>query len=319
MPELSPARPPFPWTLVRALLLALILFYVGRELLHQRDALRATAATLAIRWDLIALASGLVLLTYAALIQSWRMLVEGWGSRLSYPDAIRIWTVANLGRYLPGKIWSVGALAVLAKERGANPLAATGAALLGTLINLGAGFGVVALTGPAVLDVLGDGYRAVAGVGAGLFVVGLAALPWLIPPALGALARRRPGLSLPDRDLAPTLVWGAALINATSWVGYGLAFAMLAHAVLPSVSGALPAFVAIWTASYLVGYLVLVAPGGIGAREWALTAALVAFGITGTAEATVLAIVSRLWLTVLEVLPGLVSLALAPAARPPRG
>jgi hypothetical protein len=292
---------------------------VGRELLRQRDALAATAATLAIEWDRIALASVIVLLTHGALIQSWRMLVQGWGSRLSYPDAIRIWTVANLGRYLPGKIWSVGALAVLAKERGANPLAATGAALLGTLINLGAGFGVVAIAGPAVLDVLGAGYRAAAWIGAVLFLVGLAALPWLIRPVLGVLARRRPSLALPERDLAPGTVWVTALINAASWAGYGVAFTVVAHAVLPTVSGALPAFIAIWTASYLVGYLVLVAPGGIGAREWALTAALVAFGITGAVEATVLAIVTRLWLTVLEVLPGLVSLALAPAARPPRG
>ena len=44
------------------------------------------------------------------------------------------------------------------------------------------------------------------------------------------------------------------------------------------------------------------------------TAALVALGVAVSAEATLLVIASRLWLTVLEILPGLVSLALAPAA-----
>jgi uncharacterized membrane protein YbhN (UPF0104 family) len=93
---------------------------------------------------------------------------------------------------------------------------------------------------------------------------------------------------------------------------------LLSHAVLPEVSGAAAAFIAIWTASYLAGYLFLVAPGGIGARETALVAALLALGITGSAEAAILAAASRLWLIVLEVLPGLVSLALAPGVRRPR-
>lgn len=307
------------WPLVRALLVALVLVFVVQSLRQQQDALRETAATLEIRWELIALATAIVLLTYAVLIQSWRMLVRGWGSPLGYGAAVRIWTIANLGRYLPGKVWSVGALAVLAQQQGANPVAATGAALLGTLINLGAGFGVVSLAGPTALDVLGAGYRPLAWTAAMLFVVGVAALPWLIPPVLTQLARWRPSLALPARQLPAGTLWTAAVLNAASWAGYGVAFLVLARAVLPSVSGAVPAFIAIWTASYLVGYLVLVMPGGIGAREWALTASLVAFGITGSTEATVLAIVSRLWLTVLEVLPGLVSLALAPAARPPKG
>lgn len=303
------------WTALQLLLLATILVLAAREMVGMRDELRETAATLDIRWGLVAVASGIVLLTYAALIQSWRMLMTGWGSSIGYLAAVRIWTIANLGRYVPGKVWSVGALVVLARREGANPMAATGAALLGTLINIGAGFGIVALTGTSVLDVLDPRYRIVTWVGSAGFVLGVLLLPRLLPVLLARLARRRTSLVPPDRPLARHVIWLAVAINCLSWVGYGLAFAVLTRAVAPAVSGALPTFVAIWTASYLVGYLVLIAPGGIGARDAALSVALVSLGMAVAPDATILVFVSRLWLTVLEVAPGLLSLALAPAAR----
>jgi glycosyltransferase 2 family protein len=169
-----------------------------------------------------------------------------------------------------------------------------------------------------VLDALGDGYRTMAWISSAIFVVGVVALPWVLPLVLRFLAARRPTMRMPDRHFAPGAIWLAAAINIASWAGYGAAFMLLSRALLPDVSGALAAFVAIWTASYLVGYLFLIAPGGIGVREGALVAACVALGIAGAAEATILAAASRLWLIVLEVLPGLVCLALAPGARRPR-
>jgi hypothetical protein len=44
-------------------------------------------------------------------------------------------------------------------------------------------------------------------------------------------------------------------------------------------------------------------------REGALIAGMVALGLATTPEATVVAVTSRLWLTVLEVVPGLLFLA----------
>jgi glycosyltransferase 2 family protein len=318
----SPTSAPPPrawwWRAVQLILLLALFAFIAQAIGEQQDKLRDAAAAITVNWWRVAAASAIVLATYAALIQSWRVLMTGWGSSLSYSAAVRTWFIANLGRYIPGKVWSVGALVVLAQREGVSPVAATGAAVLGTLINIGAGFGVVAVTGSVVLDALGDGYRAMAWIGSAVFVVGVVTLPWVLPLVLRFLAARRPTMRMPDRDLSPGAIWLAVAINIASWAGYGAAFMLLSRALLPDVSGALAAFVAIWTASYLVGYLLLIAPGGIGVREGALVAACVALGITGAAEATILAAASRLWLIVLEVLPGLVCLALAPGARRPR-
>lgn len=311
----APRRPAFWWRALQVLLLLALFVFIGRAIGEQQDKLREAASTIRVNWSLVAAASAIVLATYAALIQSWRVLMTGWGSSLSYAAAVRTWTIANLGRYIPGKVWSVGALVVLAQREGVSPVAATGAAVLGTLINIGAGFGVVAVTGSVVLDALGTGYRAIAWIGSALFVLGIVCLPWVLPVMLRFIAARRPSISMPARDLPHRAIWLAAAINIASWAGYGVAFMLLSRALLPDVSGAPAAFVAIWTASYLVGYLFLIAPGGIGAREGALVAAFLALGLAGAADAAILAAASRLWLIVLEVLPGLVCLALAPNAR----
>ncbi len=315
-PHTDPSpRPAYWWRAVQLILLIALFVFIARAIAAEQDKLRVAASAITVNWPLVAGAGAIVLATYAALIQSWRVLMSGWGSSLSYAAAVRTWTIANLGRYIPGKVWSVGALVVLAQREGVNPVAATGAAVLGTLINIGAGFGVLAVTGSVVLDALGAGYRSLAWIGSALFVAGVVALPWVLPAILRVIAARRPSMRMPERDLPPHAIWMAAAINIASWAGYGAAFMLLSRALLPDVSGALAAFVAIWTASYLVGYLFLIAPGGIGAREGALVAAVLALGIAGAAEATILAAASRIGLIVLEVLPGLISLALAPKAR----
>ncbi len=303
------------WTALQFVLLAVLLVLIARAIVSQADELRATAANLTVDWWMLAVASAVVLLTHAALIQSWRLLTTGWGSSLRFGAAVRIWTIANLGRYVPGKVWSVGALVVLAQREGVSPVAATGAAMIGTLLNIGAGFGVVALTGASVLDAMSPSYRWLAWAGSGVFALGVLALPFLLPPVLAWMARKRPTLSSPSRQLPNHTLWTATAINIASWFGYGLAFALLSRAIFPDIGGAIPTFVAIWTASYLVGYLALIAPGGIGFREGAVVAGFSALGLAVSAEATVLAIVSRLWLTLLEVLPGLISLAITPALK----
>src|SRR5213076_2283985 len=72
----------------------------------------------------IALSALVVFLTYAIQVESWRRVLAGWAQRLSYSRAARIWFVVNLGRYIPGKVWSVAGLVVLAQRAGVEPWAA---------------------------------------------------------------------------------------------------------------------------------------------------------------------------------------------------
>jgi hypothetical protein len=90
-------------------------------------------------------------------------------------------------------------------------------------------------------------------------------------------------------------------------VGYATAFWLFGRALLgdgapgPVVAGS--AFVA----SYVAGIIAVFAPGGLVVREAALVAAL--GSRLGAPHALLLAIASRLWLTVLELIATLVALA----------
>lgn len=302
------------WTVVQAVLLVATLAWVGRALARQWDDVRAVAIATELRWAWIALASVMVLCTYAILIQSWRVLLSGWGGRLTYWTAVRIWTIANLGRYIPGKVWSVGALGVLAKQEGVSGVAAAGAAILGTLLNIGAGFGVLAFSGARVLGVFEPWLKSASMVIGAAFVVGTLALPRLLPPLLQRIARWR-GMEPPASALPAGTLWLAVAINAVSWLCYGMAFAAFTRGVAPHAPVNPATFIAVWTASYLMGYLVLFAPAGIGVRDGLMTGGLIALSVAGAAEATWITMTSRIWLTVCEVLPGLLALSVLPIVR----
>ena len=85
---------------------------------------------------------------------------------------------------------------------------------------------------------------------------------------------------------------------------------MVSRGVLGIAVGNTSSFVAVYAMSYIFGYLVLFAPAGVGFRESAMILIMPAAGLANPAQAAVMAIASRLWLTILETLPGLLFLML---------
>jgi hypothetical protein len=300
--------------MLRVLLLGLTFVFIGWALYQQWADVEQAVRTLHIRWRWILAASGIVLATYAMLVQSWRLLLAGWGGSLPYGKAVQIWSVANLGRYIPGKVWSISALGVLSSREGVSGVAAVGASVLGTLLNIGAGFGVAVIFGGQLLDAVSPGLQRISLVAAVVFVLAVLLLPFILPALLNRFARWR-GIPVADQHLSNRDVWLAAFLNSFAWIGYGLAFACFTRGVLPIAINP-PLWIAVYSASYLVGFLAIFAPGGIGFREVALSALLVAGGAAGQGDAAVLGATSRVWLTLLEVLPGLVGLLfMTPAQR----
>jgi len=280
----------------------IVIVTVTGKLLDQWDEVRD--ALLAVRPDGIALALSCiaVLVVYALLIQTWRIVLAGWGHPLPFWDAARIWTVSNLGKYIPGKVWALSAMAVMAEARGVSPVVAAAAAVLITLINTIVGFVVVAATGMAVLDVPRVLVVLLAAAGLGV-VLG----PRLLP-RIGARLGRLLGRTIVIPALPLRAVAAAVIATAVAWAGYGFAFRLFVIGVLGAAPGSLAVYIAVFAGSYLVGFVALFAPGGVGVREAVMAAGLrrAAFA-TGPAYLIVLA--SRLWLTVLEIVPALVFLA----------
>lgn len=297
-------------------LLAVVIWGVWSRLRPELG--RLDAAALA-RWrpSALPLLASLVAVVVVYLVHAflWRRIVADITGRTPPPGSvIRVYFVSSLGRYIPGKVWQVAGLALLAQREGVSALGATAASIIGQIgfLTTGclflaatlpswSGSGVAAAAAVAVLVVgaVGLGFLTATPAGARLRHALAARAPTRVAPAIEALDRVRPGVAA---------LW--ALGYAASWVLLGAAFTLFVTAFAPASLAHVRYLSGAVAASYLAGYIAIVAPAGIGVREAAMVALLAAV-IPGPA-ALVVSIVSRLWFTAAELLP----LAALPWLRP---
>ena len=299
-------------TAAQWVLAAVVVAFAARELARQWGEVGPAISGLRPSWPLVLASGAIVLVTYLVLIEAWRVMLRVWGESLPFVSASRIWFVSNLGKYVPGKVWQIAAMGVMAQRAGVSGAAAVGSSLLVNLVNIVAGFAVIAVTSAGQIAAAvgrtetsgagGNELTVVAIAAAG--VVALLLAPAVIP-RLAAVAGRVTGKPLAIGKVPYRALWVSAAATTAAWVFYGIAFAAFAHGISPRATGNATSYIAVYTGSYLAGYLALFVPGGIGVREAVLVLAMPRFGLLPAADAAVVAVASRLWLTVLEIGPGL--------------
>jgi uncharacterized membrane protein YbhN (UPF0104 family) len=287
---------------------AIVLVSIAWTLRDQWQAFKNAKFTGHPDWTLIGLSGLVVLATYALLVEVWRLIVAEWHTRISFADAARIWCVSNLGKYLPGKVWQIAAMSELARAVKVKPVAAGGSAILSTVINIAMGCVVAVVAGWSALDSMTQGHAALGIILAVVIVAGVLLLPTILPPTL-QIFERVTGRKLDLGDLPRRAIYIAIVGNVVAWVMYGWSFELFVHGVLGTGQGTLSQFTAAYALSYVIGYLVFLIPGGIGPREAALLVSLQTIGFNAK-DAAVITVTSRLWLTLLEIVPGLIYLAL---------
>ena len=245
---------------------------------------------------LFAAASLLLLAAYFVSAALWGRIVRDLGGPgLPVADSIRMFMIANLGRYLPGKVWQIAGLATLARGRGVPPATAAGAAVIGQ------GIAVVAAAAVGIGALLGgpDPYPQWGIVG--IVLVALAAVLLAIPTVfrriVGAWFRLTRTDARPEVDGVHALRWLA--LYAVNWAMYALSFWVLARSL--GLGGDPIPVASAFAAAYVLGYAMVFAPAGLGPREGFLIIFLTPH--LGAAPSGVLAIVARVWTTLVEVVP----------------
>ncbi|WP_420441074.1 hypothetical protein [Candidatus Palauibacter sp.] len=242
----------------------------------------------------------------------WAWMFRTSGGRVGFPEAAAAWLGSNLGRYLPGKIWQVTGLVAYVRGRGDS-----GATAFVTLIAFQAA--IVATGVSLAFAVLGA--SAFDGVGRWPLVAGgIALAAALTPPVLRfviGLGRRllRETTAHGDAELGGAMLCRAGVGSLFVWLLHGLGFlALLEGLVLENTIG-FAAALGVFAGSYVVGYLALVAPGGLVVRESAIVGLLTAVTATPAAPAAALALAARLWTTAAELASFGLALALLRSAR----
>lgn len=251
----------------------------------------------------------LYLLAHTCWAAFWVRLLRYEGLDTPWYAGIRAYFVSQFGKYIPGKVWVIGIRVAMLGTAGRTRLAVGVTATYETLTSMAAGamLGVLLLPWLGVLPDLVS--RNVAFLGA---VAGLPLLLGVLNRLAVRVAERTRG---PDAPPLPSpsvgLLAQGLLHGAVGWCLLGVSLGLVARAVLRDPPGWTPdgflGDLAAVSLSYVVGFVVLVAPGGIGAREYVLQHALAlrlapALGPgVAAGQAVVAALVLRLVWTAAEV------------------
>jgi len=254
------------------------------------------------RWrpDAVLLTASCVLLLvgYGISATLWGRFVRDLGGPPIPPaTAMRTFLIANLGRYLPGKVWQIAGLALLARREGVSAPVATGAAIAGQAFAI---VGATIVGGAALLSVGGElrtaGYLVLLVTLAGVVVASLPRVSRRLLRLWFRLLRSEP----PDgMRLGPGFTPKWVAMYTLNWVVYVVSFRvfMLAFDLPGTFLETAPAF----AAAYVVGYVMVFSPAGIGIREGVLTFFLAP--VTGHGAAAAISLLARIWTTAVEVVP----------------
>jgi hypothetical protein len=229
-------------------------------------------------------------LGYLGFVALWRELLATLGARLGYVATLQLWTLSNLGRYLPGKIWAIASVAAAARGLGLSPaLGATGS-VLAFALSIGTGALVSVVLLPELIGRLGVGaFVTVALTGAVLVPV---MAPGLLARALRVLPASWGCAESPSLGRAHVLRLVALFCGG--WLVHGVAFCVFASAFGPVRWHDVARLTGIYALAYVAGLLAFFAPGGIGVREGVLSKLLVLGGFDALPVNT-LSVATRLW------------------------
>jgi uncharacterized membrane protein YbhN (UPF0104 family) len=301
------------WKILQFTAGALVVGLAVRSIVVNWENLRAQPLDWRLSPQWLVLSVAMVFAGYVALIEAWRQVVLSMGEKLRFWSAARIWFLASLGKYVPGKVWAIAGAAVLAQRAGVDASVAIAGALVLQALAIGSGAVIVAFTAREAFQAAGP---AMVPLTAGILILCLAGTAALASqPLLDRLSRVMPA-SLPRlRAVQPAMLAAAFAANLVAWIAYGGALVLLARGVLPEIKLGLARAVGVFTCSYLVGFIALFAPGGLGPRESVFL--LMLAGDIGLKPAAGLALASRLLLTGTEVLPAVPFLLRRKATSPP--
>jgi uncharacterized membrane protein YbhN (UPF0104 family) len=227
----------------------------------------------------------------------WQNILSKMNQKLSYPISFRILATSVLGKYVPGGIWYSASRIYQANRYGIDKSATLASIALETQFTLlgAVFFYLLLLATPSA--------QSITGLSVPLWLILLLTVFLLYPHwtefamklAFKILKRDLVFARLKYLDFLKLLS-----IYIASWGLQGLGFFFLVSSIAGLNTNIGFFLVASYLASWVIGFLVLFAPGGIGVREGALTFLLKFY--FPLPVAIMFSFLSRIWITVAELI-----------------
>ena len=270
---------------VRPVFAALIFLAIGYAIATEWQGVRSALLTL--DWPSVVLSFVAAFAGTVTSLMAWRALLADEGHPLPVLVAGRIFFVGQLGKYLPGSVWSIVMQMELAKSAGVQ----RGRAFTTSLAWVG-----LSLSTALCMGVLG--FPVLASAHAEQVWVLVALLPFALVASAPPVLTRLVNLVLRIMRKGPlprALSWRGVLTAcawlAATWVLFGLHLWLLANALgAPGLSG-ITRCIGGFALAMAAGVVFVFAPSGAGVREALIVAALSPVMTTG--QALGIAVVSR--------------------------
>lgn len=277
------------WTALRWLFLAAVA--LGAYLSWHESGPEVAGAMAHVSLGQVVLATALVYVGLALTGPVWLLGVRSLGGGGGVRQLLAMFFVGQLGKYVPGSVWSFGAQMAMARRAGLSARVVGAGGVTFLLVHLASGLVVAGPVGMAVLSLPQVPRAVLVAANAGMLVAGAMALA---PPTVRRLSEVLGG---------ERCAWGPARSARALGLMLGVWAAYVAAVVVlvGDMDARTIAVVAVaFPVAHAAGVLVPVAPAGLGAREGVLV--LLLAPVAGVVTASAVAIMVRLVHTVADLL-----------------
>ncbi|MET7399851.1 lysylphosphatidylglycerol synthase transmembrane domain-containing protein [Dactylosporangium sp. NPDC005572] len=307
-----PARPWRAWAIkaIRVLAALGIVYFIVATTVDQWSDVQETFRQLS--WPSLIASLAAAVASLWATMMAWRAMVGNLDHPLRVRDAAPIMLVGSLGKYLPGTVWAYVVQMELGRRAGVSrakvfigSVLVSGIGVTCGLILTAPGFGV-AFDGAANSE-----HRTFAAIAVWSAVVLLPfalvccyppVLTWVVNKAMRLLRRAPLDRPIGWRPIVESLLW-----CTVGYIAAGVHVWLLMRADLPGFHGLVGGVFAMALA-LSISTFVIIAPSGLGAREFLMAIALTGLGLSWP-TAWALTLVSRLLFTIADVAAAGVSAA----------
>ena len=260
-------------------------------------------ATFQIHWYWLVCSFGSILFYWSAYLYPFAILLSGITERhVPFRAAFTLFHLANITRYLPGRIWGVVRLLSLSHRFGLSKTTVGSSLTLhvGIETALGGLIGVSLIFSPKMRD---TAFGMIDKISGHATLLSLACIAILI----GTLFLI-PKVSTHAREFLKTFIllgqqsrlWINVIVgHILLWICQGLAFFLFVKSLVPVAWTDAGTLTACFAFAWVIGFLSFLTPGGLGVREGLL--GLLLANYMPASQATLVALLCRIWMLSAEI------------------
>lgn len=292
------------------LIAGILLYFLMKPFLQTHTELKDT--TFQINYGWLVCSFSAILVYWSAYLYPFATLLSGLSKkRVSFRTAFTLFHLANITRYLPGRIWGVVRLLSLSHQFRLSKTAVGSSLTLhvGIETTLGGLIGLSLLFSPKmretavdILDTFSGHTLLLTFIVAGFLVGILFCIPKLTHHVKAFLNTLRPLVKKPR-------LWGKVLtVHSLLWICQGFAFFLFVKSFAPVQWIDAGVLTACFAFAWIIGFLSFLTPGGLGIREGLL--GLLLLNYMPAPQATLVALLCRVWMLSAEIVLAGAALAL---------